>query len=90
MAHGIGLVAACAILNFTPCSRFSSFGCSAVTASTSKDWVLVPLRDWLVLVVWLVAGFRTTVNWRGNVFVVGPGSVLQPERTTASVATAPL
>jgi hypothetical protein len=42
-------------------------------------WVLLgPLRDLAALGVWLTGAFRRTVVWRGNVFAIGPGSVLTP------------
>jgi ceramide glucosyltransferase len=49
-----------------------------------KDLVLVPLRDVVALGIWLVAALRLTVSWRGNHFVIGPGSVLSPDETRAA------
>jgi hypothetical protein len=59
-----------------------------------SDWLLVrvvrghalPLRacalpilkDFISLGTWAVAAFRTTVEWRGTVLQIGPGSVLTP------------
>jgi ceramide glucosyltransferase len=41
-------------------------------------WVLAPLKDLLVVGLWLFAAVDTTVNWRGNRFRIGAGSVLSP------------
>jgi ceramide glucosyltransferase len=43
-----------------------------------RDLVLVPVRDCLMIGVWLAAAFKTTVTWRGNVFAIGAGSLLTP------------
>ena len=34
-------------------------------------------KDLLVLGLWAVATIRRTIDWRGNVLLVGPGSRLQ-------------
>jgi ceramide glucosyltransferase len=36
-------------------------------------------KDLLVLGMWLVAGFRRTINWRGNVATIGAGTRLHPK-----------
>jgi ceramide glucosyltransferase len=36
------------------------------------------LKDAVLLAVWVLAVFRRRVSWRGNDFVIGPGSRLQP------------
>jgi len=39
---------------------------------------LVPVKDFLVLGMWLVSAVKRTVRWRGNLMWVGPGSRLEP------------
>lgn len=41
---------------------------------TSLLWI--PVKDVLILGVWMAGAFRQTINWRGNLLQVGPGSVL--------------
>lgn len=41
-------------------------------------WVLAPLKDLLVVGLWLFAAVDATVNWRGNRFRIGAGSTLSP------------
>jgi ceramide glucosyltransferase len=36
----------------------------------------IPVKDMLILGVWAVGLFRRTINWRGNLLRVGPGSSL--------------
>jgi ceramide glucosyltransferase len=36
----------------------------------------IPVKDVLILGVWAVGLFRRTINWRGNLLRVGPGSSL--------------
>lgn len=38
----------------------------------------IPVKDVLVLGIWVAGAFRQTINWRGNLLRVGPGSVLSP------------
>ncbi len=40
--------------------------------------LLMPLKDALVLVMWVLGGIRRTVNWRGRRLRVGAGSRLTP------------
>jgi ceramide glucosyltransferase len=43
-------------------------------------------KDLLVMGLWAVAGFRRTIDWRGNQFILGPGTRLelpQPRRPRA-------
>jgi ceramide glucosyltransferase len=45
------------------------------------DWktaLLLPLKDLLMLPIWVTGLFRRTVNWRGNKMLVGEGSRLIP------------
>ena len=37
---------------------------------------LIPVKDLLLAAVWVVGGFRRTVNWRGNIFSIERGSRL--------------
>ncbi len=39
---------------------------------------LIPVKDLLVSVMWLVSALRRTVAWRGHRMLVGPGSRLMP------------
>ncbi len=48
-----------------------------------KEWLLVPLRDVVMIGVWITGALRRTVNWRGNVFYIGPGSTLLPTEEPA-------
>jgi hypothetical protein len=38
--------------------------------------LLVPVKDLLMAAIWLVAIFRRTVNWRGNLLRIESGSAL--------------
>ncbi len=40
--------------------------------------LLIPLKDVLILFVWLAGAFHTTVGWRGHRFRIGAGSALVP------------
>jgi ceramide glucosyltransferase len=42
------------------------------------DAALIPLKDLVMVLVWAVAWFKSTVEWRGNAFRIGKGSVLTP------------
>lgn len=42
----------------------------------ARDQALTPIKDLLVVFIWVVAAFRTTVHWRGNWMRIGAGSVL--------------
>jgi ceramide glucosyltransferase len=44
----------------------------------------IPVKDLLLLGVWIVACFRATIVWRGNRLRVGPGSRLSPAGPAAS------
>jgi ceramide glucosyltransferase len=44
------------------------------------DIVWIPIKDLMVLVVWLLGFVRRTVRWRGNRFRIGAGSHLTPAR----------
>ena len=39
---------------------------------------LNPLRQWLTLLIWAMGWFVQTVEWRGRVYRIGPGSRLEP------------
>lgn len=39
---------------------------------------LVPLKDLLIAGIWWVGFFKRSVNWRGNVMFIGPGTQLSP------------
>ena len=41
-------------------------------------------KDLLVLGLWLAAGFRRTVDWRGRRFIIGAGTRLEPIATPVS------
>lgn len=41
------------------------------------DLALVPVKDLLVAVIWVLSGLRRTVEWRGQRLVVGRGTVLR-------------
>ena len=43
-----------------------------------EEALLSFVKDALLLLVWAVAVFRRKVSWRGNDFVIGPGSKLSP------------
>jgi ceramide glucosyltransferase len=40
--------------------------------------LLIPAKDLLMAAIWLLAVFRRTVNWRGNLLRIESGSVLVP------------
>lgn len=40
--------------------------------------ILMPVKDLLVLLMWLFGGLRRTINWRGQRLLVGKGSRLYP------------
>lgn len=42
------------------------------------DVPLVPVKDLVAVLSWAVSGVRSTVQWRGSVMRIGPGSVLSP------------
>jgi hypothetical protein len=44
----------------------------------AEEVLLSLLKDALLLAVWGVALFRRKVTWRGNDFMIGPGSRLSP------------
>ncbi len=46
-------------------------------------------KDLLVLGVWLVAGFRRTIHWRGNIATIGPGTRLQAKPPRPQPTAAP-
>ena len=48
--------------------------------------LLVPLKDVIVLGIWLVAWVHRSVQWRGNRMRIGPGSALYPPRRRARSA----
>ena len=39
-------------------------------------------KDFLIVALWAVGAFRRTVDWRGNVFLLGPGSRLSRPRAS--------
>lgn len=39
-----------------------------------SDVAWIPVKDLAIAAVWIVAGFRRTVEWRGTRLVIGPGS----------------
>lgn len=41
-----------------------------------RSLLWIPVKDVLILGVWMAGAFRQTINWRGNLLQVGPGSVL--------------
>ncbi len=41
-----------------------------------KSLLWIPVKDVLILGVWMAGAFRQTICWRGNLLQVGPGSVL--------------
>lgn len=40
----------------------------------------IPFKDLAFFAIWAISIVHRTVNWRGNLFHVGPGSTLQPHR----------
>jgi ceramide glucosyltransferase len=74
--------------------RIVALACAAVAVKCASDavlfrrlrgerprlahLVLVPLKDLLMACVWLLAAFRRTVNWRGNLLRLESGSALVP------------
>jgi ceramide glucosyltransferase len=42
------------------------------------DLAFVPIKDLLIGAIWVIAAFRRTIDWRGNRFRIGAGSVLLP------------
>jgi ceramide glucosyltransferase len=49
---------------------------------TPPAWSTLALslpKDLLVLLLWAVGGFRRTICWRGNLFMIGPGTRLEPK-----------
>lgn len=51
--------------------------------------LLMPIRDLLMLTLWGVSAFRTTVVWRGREMTIGPGSTLTPRGEGLSPAPLP-
>ncbi len=47
-----------------------------------RGYLATPFKDLLVFLLWAVGSVRKTVNWRGNRFVLGEGSKLQPAEPT--------
>jgi hypothetical protein len=47
---------------------------------------LIPVKDLLLAAVWVVGGFRRTVNWRGNIFSIERGSRLVPQEASFGAA----
>ncbi len=45
-------------------------------AVDARDVAWIPVKDCLVLLLWLAGALRRTVHWRGNRFRIGPGSHL--------------
>jgi len=50
---------------------------------TLLELFLLPLKDLLMATLWLVAGFRRKLSWRGNELFLSAGSVLSCEQTGA-------
>jgi hypothetical protein len=44
----------------------------------AKTLSLMPLKDFMVLAMWIISAVRRTVIWRGHRMRVGPGSRLFP------------
>lgn len=51
---------------------------SLAERASFKTAALLPLKDVLVLLMWIVSALKRTVRWRGHVMWVGPGSRLTP------------
>lgn len=51
--------------------------------------LLTPVKDVLLLAVWCVAGVRRTVQWRGNLVRIGPGTTLEPVDAELHTSTQP-
>jgi ceramide glucosyltransferase len=49
-----------------------------------RDWWCPLCKDFLVFGIWFVAAVRRTIDWRGNLFIVGPGTRLEPYAATVS------
>jgi ceramide glucosyltransferase len=74
--------------------RVAALGCAGIAMKCASDallskrlrgeWLplqhvaLIPLKDLLIAGIWLVAAFRRTVNWRGNLLQIEAGSALTP------------
>ncbi|MDX2052489.1 MAG: glycosyltransferase [Polyangiaceae bacterium] len=41
-----------------------------------RQFLLIPVKDLLIAGVWFVGLFKRSVNWRGNIILIGPGSQL--------------
>ncbi|MDA8089373.1 MAG: ceramide glucosyltransferase [Nitrospiraceae bacterium] len=41
-------------------------------------YLLVPAKDFLIGLIWFVPIFSNTVTWRGNKYLIGKNSILQP------------
>jgi ceramide glucosyltransferase len=48
------------------------------TPPTLLALTLSPLKDCLLLLVWCIAAVRRTVQWRGHLMRIGPGTTLEP------------
>lgn len=55
---------------------------------TPSDLAWVVVKDWIVLGVWAVGGFKRNVIWRGHVMRIGPGSTLSARRSSAQTEEA--
>jgi ceramide glucosyltransferase len=60
------------------------------TPPTWSTLALVVPKDLLVLLLWVVGGFRRTIHWRGNVATIGPGTRLEPRTAAATRPAAPV
>jgi len=51
---------------------------SRAAARVGYDWILIPLRDALLLVVWAAGFFGRAITWRGRRYRVRKGGALSP------------
>jgi ceramide glucosyltransferase len=77
-------------------AAFGLFGIAAKCASDALLWkelrgerialsdlAWIVVKDWVVLGVWAVGGFKRSVLWRGHAMRIGPGSTLSAPRSSA-------
>ena len=46
-----------------------------------EDLAWIPVKDLMIMVIWLLSGAKRTVSWRGHRMLIGAGSKLRPARS---------
>lgn len=45
---------------------------------TIRDFLLLPVKDILILLIWILTFLSNRINWRGHTFKIGKDTVLEP------------